>query len=518
MIFKRVFEYFENYRIQKVTDATKDLIFDNWHSWDSTPWNHPWLSRENLSCIKDFSNLVLDNLIKQTRHIDVSKYRFGFLGNIANNLYVRMNALSERNPNLTLFQHPDDQYIMSQPEWELYDGSLNHNEANFQQLKKLGYEFPEVLNIKNIEITRNMQDRALYFCLINKGDIDPILFKNYFPSIKSTLLLRKMDALWCTQYPYYGYFSGRPYVVSQVGGDAWFECSRGDLLGFLQRTAFKNANMFLTSNPISYAHARRYGFNHLIYLPLILDETLYAPGEDIYRKELQARSGGDFFVFSTSRLDKQYKNNEIAIHGFAKFSKKYPSARLVLMTWGEDIGQANYMLADLGIQDKVIWLPVSGKARLREYYRSVDCFFDQFVLGYYGGAGLEAMASGLPVISRIEKEQYESTCSTGAPPILQSQTSDEVYLHLERLYIDQSFRKERGEQTRKWFLDNHSAQKWRDAYFAVLIAASKGYKVDFSDSPLSGPLNNEELEYHQFQLMQAPVFPEYKIGTDRYAK
>src|SRR5258706_12278207 len=47
-----------------------------------------------------------------------------------------------------------------------------------------------------------------------------------------------------------------------MGGDIWYECSRDDAHGRLQRIAFASAKAFLVSNPWSFAHARRFEMLH----------------------------------------------------------------------------------------------------------------------------------------------------------------------------------------------------------------------------------------------------------------
>src|SRR5207253_320495 len=136
-------------------------------------------------------------------------------------------------------------------------------------------------------------------------------------------------------------------------------------------------------NSTSFAHARRYGMRHLIYVPFILDQGTYCPGEPSFREQWRAQSGGHFFVLSTARVDEFYKGSSIGLEGFAVFSRDHPEARLVQLGWGADLPQMRRKLADLGIADRAIMLPAAGKRRLISYLRSADCLIDQFKLGYF---------------------------------------------------------------------------------------------------------------------------------------
>jgi glycosyltransferase involved in cell wall biosynthesis len=294
-----------------------------------------------------------------------------------------------------------------------------------------------------------------------------------------------------------------------VGGDIWYECARDDVLGRLQRLGFCHANAFLVSNPWSFAHARRYGMHHLIYVPFMLDQHTYCPGEPTVREQWRARSGGEFFVLSTARIDEFYKGSRIGLEGFAAFSREHPEARLVQMGWGADLAGMQRKLAELGIVDRTIILPTAGKRRLIAHLRSADCLLDQFRLGYFGATALEAMACGLPVIMRLERGQYDALCETGAPPVLDAETPEEVRRQLERLISDREWHATTREAHREWFLQNHGSARWSTDYFTLLLLTARKHRFRFDHSPLHQPLSAEEREYHATELANAPVFPNY---------
>jgi len=264
------------------------------------------------------------------------------------------------------------------------------------------------------------------------------------------------------------------------------------------------------SNPWSFAHARRYGMCHLIYVPFILDQDTYCPGEPIFREEWRAQSGGDFFVLSTARVDEFYKGSSIGLEGFAAFSRQHPEARLVQIGWGADLADMRRKLADLGIADRTILLRAAGKRRLISYLRSADCLLDQFRLGYFGATALEAMACGLPVIMRLERGQYDALCETGAPPVLDANTPGEVCDQLNRLAGNSEWHAAARQEHRDWFLQNHGSARWSMDYFALLLLTARNHRFRFHRSPLRRPLSTEEREYHATELANAPPFPNYQ--------
>ena len=288
-----------------------------------------------------------------------------------------------------------------------------------------------------------------------------------------------------TQSPFIAYLSGRPYAATPTGGDIWQEASRDDALGRLQREAFARAGCLLVSNPITFAHARRYGLTNLIYLPFIVDERDYAPGPPAVRHEWEAASGGDFFVLSTARADDYYKGPQIGLRGFAEFAERFPGARLVVTAWGKNIEAVKSTAKQLDIADRIILAPVAGKRMLVKYLRSADCLLDQFILGYYGATGIEGAACGIPAIMRFEQAQYDALFESGAPPFLNAATSSRGN---KRLGISRHRRrasKGLSNRHREWFLKSHSGKRWAGDYFAILGALALGHKFSFAGSPLA---------------------------------
>src|SRR5262249_19174262 len=177
--------------------------------------------------------------------------------------------------------------------------------------------------------------------------------------------------------------------------------------------------------------------------------------------------------------------------------------------WGADLAAGRRKLADLGIADRTIMLRAAGKRRLISHLRSADCLLDQFKLGYFGASALEAMACGLPVIMRLERGQYDALCETGAPPVLDAETPDQVCGHLERLISDRAWHAEMCRELRAWFLQNHGSARWTSDYLALLLLTARHHRFRFGRSPLREPLSAEEREYHATELANAPAFPNY---------
>lgn len=459
--------------------------------------------------MRDYSSSVLSR-VAESRGLATESLSIGFVGNIANNLYNRAVPLRKAGYSIDIYLHPYDRYVMSQPGWEEFDGTLPDGVRDMDALAIARIKLPEVPGVYQLPSTAAWPNLRIEDIPSFVRAHDFLRWKPYLSYLPTLQALQAKDVLLSVQVPYLAYLSSRPYAVTQAGGEIWYECSRDDALGRLQRTAFEKAAVFLVSNPWSFAHARRYGFRHLVYLPMTIDEDIYSPGASTAREEWRLQVGGNFFVLVTSRLDDQVKGSTIGLEGFAKFAASAPEARLVVMNWGQDRAKLARRLRKLGIESRVLVLPIAGKRRVIDYLRSADCLVDQFVLGYFGASGLEAMACGLPVIMRLERSQYDALCYSGAPPVLDAQSVDDVAQHLRRLALNRDERKRNGEQLRSWFLNNHGSRRWGQAYIDVLTAIHQGKGFAFDKSPLCNALSREEREYHADQMLKAPQFPQYQ--------
>lgn len=479
---------------------------NGWHSFDRTPWLHPWLTRNNLAKLKEFSRKIRDEAAVVASQANTSRIKFAFVGNMANSSYQRLTALKELGINASLYTHPGDTYFMSQPEWENFDGELPSGLNSLEQIRKAGL------------LSRKVEET---YCLPPNGDCgkdgewldfirpaDYARWSPYFCYMPILKALQEKSALYTVQCPYLAYLSSRPYVATHMGGDVWYECSRGDALGELQRCAFRNATALTVSNPWSPAFARRYGFRNMVILPMILSTEQYCLGPPLWREEWKAKTGGDFFVLSTARVDARYKGSNLALEGFAKFAARNPGARLVLTGWGADLDKYN-RLNELVIAGRVLLLPPVGKRRLVQYLRSADCLLDQFVVGYFGLTALEAMSVGLPVIMHIESEQYDAFFDTGTPPLLNAATVEEIADYLSRLAESANYRDSVSRAISDWYQRSATPQAWGNCYRDLLVSAAIGHRFDFRESPLNSSLGKDELEYQAEELRNAPVFPNY---------
>jgi glycosyltransferase involved in cell wall biosynthesis len=535
----------------KAFNPSAVMFRNSWHSFDRTPWKHPWLTVENLNAMQEFSKDALCKLRgmaegmpaqsgrspvrtawKQPWHVpnnlkamhgfgrealaklrDIGggkralSGRYGFVCNIANSMYTTAKALRGTDLKVDILMHPHDDYLFSQPEWEEYADTVPDGVETYSQACQRGIQFAEMPNVIRTTITNGLPSYKQVPAWVQTDDYHR--WREYYYFLPTITEARKYDCLFAIQCPYLAYLSGRPYVATHMGGDIWYECSRDDQLGQLQRHAFSNAAVLIASNPWSYAFARRYGFRNLLYLPTLLDPADYSPGPSDDRALWQSQTNGNFFVLSTARVDESFKGSGIALEGFSRFCQAYPGARLIMIGWGNDLAQHRRRIEELGLSSKLLVLPRAGKNKLISYLRSADCLLDQFTIGYFGMTALEAMACGLPVIMRLATAQFSAFSEAGAPPVFNASSAGEVADALARLASDQHVHWHSRKQVREWFIHYGGNARWSDAYRDLFYTTAIGYRIDFSASPLNAPVTEVEIDYHRTELECAPGFPNY---------
>ena len=95
-----------------------------WHSFNSTPWLHPWLTRRNLSAIREASSVWREEAKRVLERVDRIPTQFAFVGNIANGMYMRAKAIAQTGAQIQVFVLYGDESIFSDPRWEEYGGFL----------------------------------------------------------------------------------------------------------------------------------------------------------------------------------------------------------------------------------------------------------------------------------------------------------------------------------------------------------------------------------------------------------
>jgi glycosyltransferase involved in cell wall biosynthesis len=501
---------------------------------DREPWRHPFLTAPNIERFRTYSEQVWDFALKHRARAP-RRLNCAFAVNMAQNMYKWAKLAAKFGADATLYLNPQDHSAMSRPEWEEFDGQFaDPLDGSGFLAQQAGAEFripvveapnegtelwqayhPQVLPTptraflaKAVEGFSSwtsrliLADRAAVAALHSRSPTvlhRPLVeLGGAYPYFRWAEMLARHEVTYIASTPFPAYASGKPYCIFSVGGDMQFDCGRNDDYGKAMRMAFAEARFILATNPHTLGHCRRLGLSNAVYLPYPMDSEHYCPGQGRARMDWSSRFGGTVYVLTTSRIDRDVKGYDGAFfETLRKVALERPEVRYVFIAWGSDAQSFRDRIARLGLQDVFIMLEPAGKLRLIDYYRSCDIVLDQLTYGYYGATGLEAAATGKPIIMQLRAEQYAALYRGDAPPMINAASPDELYRNLLALIDDPERRHHAGTALRQWLVRNHGEQKAVPLLLSLLQVAADRIPVPGDcPNPLLDPEHDDERAYH----------------------
>ena len=231
----------------------------------------------------------------------------------------------------------------------------------------------------------------------------------------------------------------------------------------LQRKGIINSKRIISSKYTSYCQNALQKLK-LNYLPLPIPMVyLEDPPKNINLSKdinLDRLKNFSFRVFSHSRqywaidVNHNTKGNDKLIIGFSYLANEFNDVCLVLFEYGPCIESSKKLIKNLGISDKVFWIkkvPRKYIYHLINEYASVGA--DQFNSGMHGSSLYEYLAHGKPTLNYISDNPTEYRKYTGFPfpPVINVNSSFEIYKSLSELYSSSDLQKTIGRQSKSYF-------------------------------------------------------------------
>ena len=153
-----------------------------------------------------------------------------------------------------------------------------------------------------------------------------------------------------------------------------------------------------------------------------------------------------------------YKGSDIMIRGLGLFYRE-TGVRLdiQLVRKGLHVAETEQLIVEEGLTDQVTWSDEMSLTEVWAEFARCDIVIEQLVNGAIGGAGLDAMAAGRPVIGNARREMFEDYFGQHSP-ICQAQTAEEVCAQLKRLVSNPAKREKIGELGRR-FVEEHCSPR-----------------------------------------------------------
>lgn len=164
------------------------------------------------------------------------------------------------------------------------------------------------------------------------------------------------------------------------------------------------------------------------------------------------------------------KNNHWVIISFKALLNAKPNlnAKLIILEYGPDVENTRNLIAELGLDDFVVWVPKTSRKNLMWLLQRVSVGVGEFIDSpntIWGGTGWEVLASGKPLLQGFlfESEDFEEMMHYPEPPLLKVKSQDDVFNHLIDMASHPSKAREIGLASKEWFNKYNGAnlaKKW----------------------------------------------------------
>ena len=158
-----------------------------------------------------------------------------------------------------------------------------------------------------------------------------------------------------------------------------------------------------------------------------------------------------------STLD--YKGSDVMVRGLGAFYRATGTRLdIQLVRKGLHVEDLKVLIDEEGLADQVTWSDEMSLTEVWDRFAKSDIVIEQLSDSVVAGAGLDAMATGRPVIGNAHPEMYEARDGEMAPFCL-AKTAEEVSAHLQRLVFDPGERERIGRAGGRYVEEHFSI--WR---------------------------------------------------------
>lgn len=239
---------------------------------------------------------------------------------------------------------------------------------------------------------------------------------------------------------------------------------------------YRAAEAVFITNCDNVKAARDLGIERYHFVPHPVNESALA--RDARSREIRAglerELGADFVVFHPSRQHWEpsrppllEKGNDIFLRGFARFvHERDPRAAAVLVAWGQSLERSRALLEELGVAERVRWVPPLPNREMVRYIHASDLLADQFWLGAFGSTMPKALACGTPAMLYLDESVHE-WCFPEMPPVLNAGTPEAVYAGLVRLYTEPDDAAALRRDGERWYRRYHSSEAILETLLSV---------------------------------------------------
>jgi glycosyltransferase involved in cell wall biosynthesis len=426
--------------------------------------------------------------------------KLAILGGMVNSAYIMSKILQEGGIDVTFIRDPEDNFIPHQPIWVDQKIELESTQLYYKNIEDCfvfdkdyhwippnwyvnpldnsfkGSLYPHsLLHISNL-ITRSLSKRRLER---SKGwsqilsllhGVDYILACGVSASIIARL-------------------SGKAYICWSYGADIRKIMGLENVHGSLADQLYDKVTIHLLKD--AYRNAVAVGFNygekiycaggvHKLKKQLSLKNAKVIPFPAFYHtiKELNNSDITEqcehknieddriIKILIPSRIDFQVKGHQKLIAALEKIDD-LSNFQFTVTGWGKDQDEFIELIKSKSLQNNIVVKnTMLSRPLLHELIKSHDLIIDQFNLGIYGSAALEAMSFQKPVMMYVDSE---NSGHFEPPPIINGSTEQDILTALKKIKNKELNLKKIGSECYGWVKKYHS----NDVFFNSLIGSFK---------------------------------------------
>lgn len=419
--------------------------------------------------------------------------RVGFYGNNLNQGYFFVRALAEFGIDAKLFL-PNYNFAQESHEWWM--GGDMDEDLLYRINHRFNLTYPEPL--KSEPRLLKLYEVASTFDIIILMEDGPAVFSEFnerpkvFLSQGSDLqilpfLLEYHGVKESWGKSFLGLLESKKRRQHRFNVEYWRNSQERQRLGIRQC-----ARLLCSPHQLPIVNKLKYPKENVRTLPILMYSQYLAQVErgEVADLASQFSKYETVFFHPTRQMylpinnDIYLKRNDQLIRGYAAYLNASRKESILLMIEkgrNEDIKASRDLISQLGLSDKVRWIPEIPNRSLRSYF-SLDniVICDQFSenLATLGNIGREATYYGAPLITAFKDYNYLVYGSDMPPNLLPATTSSEIALAM--LKIEGTDSKERAvnkELTKSWFIRNCDYRNILPKYIDILsdVVSSDGY-------------------------------------------
>jgi len=158
---------------------------------------------------------------------------------------------------------------------------------------------------------------------------------------------------------------------------------------------------------------------------------------------------------------------DVAIHAFSRVLEKFPHITLKIAGSGPEESNLKALSKKLLVEDNVIFLGRLSRKKIVDLYQSADIFLNSSRVDNMPNSLLEAMSSGVPIISTRAGGIPRMVCSEDTALLVDIDDVDELASQIARLLSDQKLRRrliDRGIEEAKRYSWTAVKSDWLSLY------------------------------------------------------